>query len=670
MVDEKRLSYCFGDVSSYNNEESVSELYVYTEYPFNWGEMMRRAFALTLLVMIVAASAFGDEVCVQGLPYTNVKVIDFDDVNITFTRGKLDIKKQIVAVTRISLKGLKKFNRAEELLEDKRYTEAILVYSGLLEGNPKGWYGRLIKHRLSTAKQRLAKPPKDTSKKKPSSYKRRCPLCGGSGKMWCPHCRVGSHPSGKAKCSRCKGSGRITCPVCKGEWCKEKCYYCRGTGKVFWYEKFTKHGRKKYYKKCRYCGGTGYRWLCPRCAKQAFKLRGTVACPRCRGKGMSGKCPVCHGTKKVTCKHCGGAGEIDPSNPYKHKEKDKDPQVATDTVTSKYKHLLKSPYELAKVLQKPAHPREDRESWEKMTMLQRAEVRKKYSSKLKAWKKRPDLRGSRIAWILKLKDIVPLGGSEGYSVEMKSGRGIVVVARIPPDSRDSLVKLKKGCNVQVTGTIKSCEQRGKKPHERLFCIKLQDSVVSLTSKNHHAHSGKVHHVIYLVDRSKSMAMVLEKVHNRMMQLLSRLKDFQNFQVIYFRDDGAESFPYRGLRKVTAKNKRNVERLHGYRYWLPRGKSTPLVGLKRAFKTFRYAETRGGKTGKVLYFMSDGSFVANRVKCRYKNYLGVEAILKWLKDNNTDGKIRIHTYLYGSHRTAIKAMKRIAEENGGKFKQIK
>ncbi len=54
---------------------------------------------------------------------------------------------------------------------------------------------------------------------------------------------------------------------------------------------------------------------------------------------------------------------------------------------------------------------------------------------------------------------------------------------------------------------------------------------------------------------------------------------------------------------------------------------------------------------------------------YKGATGGEAIVSWLKDNNANGDVTVHTFLFGKDAVATKTLKTIAKQHGGTFKPV-
>ena len=98
----------------------------------------------------------------------------------------------------------------------------------------------------------------------------------------------------------------------------------------------------------------------------------------------------------------------------------------------------------------------------------------------------------------------------------------------------------------------------------------------------------------------------------------------------------------------------------------------LPALKRAFQLLKYSDPR--RPGRLIYLLSDGDFAGISGGSTYKGLDGNEAVVQWLRDNNpkqeAKGLVHVNTFLYlNKDAEAIKVMKTIKEENGGRFKLI-
>ena len=80
-------------------------------------------------------------------------------------------------------------------------------------------------------------------------------------------------------------------------------------------------------------------------------------------------------------------------------------------------------------------------------------------------------------------------------------------------------------------------------------------------------------------------------------------------------------------------------------------------IKRAFEVLDKADPK--KPGKIIYLLTDGVFPDN------------DAVIKELKKLNAKNEVQINTILYDDKSAeAVKVLQKIADDSGGKFKQVK
>jgi len=163
-----------------------------------------------------------------------------------------------------------------------------------------------------------------------------CIYCLAGEQMSCLGCVVKGKSTGTIVCPPCKGLGRVKCASCGGYW-GVKCTYCSGKGGTYVRRySYISGGYRKVYSKCSSCKGSGIRHkvvsssssssssssrrssssssdssygyyragACPKCGRLPRKIRGSAMCKTCKGKGRSGQCETCSGSKTVPCTHC------------------------------------------------------------------------------------------------------------------------------------------------------------------------------------------------------------------------------------------------------------------------------------------------------------------------------------------------------------------------------
>lgn len=186
--------------------------------------------------------------------------------------------------------------------------------------------------------------------------------------------------------------------------------------------------------------------------------------------------------------------------------------------------------------------------------------------------------------------------------------------------------------------------------------------------------GNAYHIIYVVDRSGSMAPTFDQVRMEMLKSISRLKPIQDFTVILFSNNQYIEGPQKRLVSADFNNKLAANRFLSK--VTASGQTTVLPALQRAFAVLKFADMT--RPGRLVYLLSDGDFAGVTGGSPYttetgQTLTGNEAVVAWLRDNNKKTQkdmVYINTFLYlGREESAVKVMETIAKENGGRFKHI-
>ncbi len=183
--------------------------------------------------------------------------------------------------------------------------------------------------------------------------------------------------------------------------------------------------------------------------------------------------------------------------------------------------------------------------------------------------------------------------------------------------------------------------------------------------------GNAYHIVYVVDRSGSMAPTFDEVRIEMLKSISRLQPVQDFSIILFSNNKYIEGPKKHLVHADMTNKLAATRF--LKKVTASGQTTVLPALKRAFTVLKYADRK--RPGKLIYLLSDGDFAGVTGGSTYqtddgKLLQGNEAVVQWLKDNNVKKDVYVNTFLYRSQQeSAIEVMKAVAHQNGGRFKLV-
>jgi len=164
--------------------------------------------------------------------------------------------------------------------------------------------------------------------------------------------------------------------------------------------------------------------------------------------------------------------------------------------------------------------------------------------------------------------------------------------------------------------------------------------------------GSAMTIAFVCDASGSMISKLSALKQEMVKEIQAMKPVQAFSIVFFQDQKCLAFENGALVSATSENKRKAEK------WLDdvqtTGDTNPIPGLEVAFK---------GKPA-LVYLLTDGDFPDN------------SAVLNKLTQLNTGAKkSRINTIAFvddkddDTSQGFIDLLKKIAEENGGKFNHV-
>ncbi len=163
--------------------------------------------------------------------------------------------------------------------------------------------------------------------------------------------------------------------------------------------------------------------------------------------------------------------------------------------------------------------------------------------------------------------------------------------------------------------------------------------------------GNAYNVVYVVDCSGSMRDWFNDVRREMLRSIGRLRKTQMFHIILFAEGEPIENHLKKLVPATRANKKEAARFLSD--VTAKAQTDPIPALNRAFDVLRSARKRG----RLIYLLTDGEFPDN------------EKVLRAIRAKNPSKKkkVYINTFLYGTKPPeAVGVMKRIAEENGGRY----
>lgn len=159
---------------------------------------------------------------------------------------------------------------------------------------------------------------------------------------------------------------------------------------------------------------------------------------------------------------------------------------------------------------------------------------------------------------------------------------------------------------------------------------------------------KARSIVYVMDRSGSMADTFRLLQRELMQAIGSLEGDQKFNVIWF-NEGAATLMFTKLTPATLENKRKVFDAIGT--IVPSGQTEPLDAI---VKGLDYKPD-------VLFLLSDGDFGEQNRR-----------IAQTISRKNKKGATIINTilFVYDTMGDGERVLRSIAEDNGGVYKHVR
>ena len=163
--------------------------------------------------------------------------------------------------------------------------------------------------------------------------------------------------------------------------------------------------------------------------------------------------------------------------------------------------------------------------------------------------------------------------------------------------------------------------------------------------NFYGTGGNARKIVYLIDRSGSMADTFDYVRNELMSSIAGLVPEQSYHVIFFSRGRPEENPARKLIPANEANKKQtyvfLENIRA------EGMTDPRQAVRRAFQV-------SGGPPELIYLLTDGEFD--------------KAVLNEIRRMNAKGRTKINTIAF-VYKVGEKLLRQIAKENGGRYKHV-
>jgi len=125
--------------------------------------------------------------------------------------------------------------------------------------------------------------------------------------------------------------------------------------------------------------------------------------------------------------------------------------------------------------------------------------------------------------------------------------------------------------------------------------------------------GNAYHIVFVIDRSGSMAGTFQEVQTEMIKAIAKLQAVQDFTIIFFSENEYIEGPRKSLVAAEMQNKLAATKF--LKEITPSGATIVLPALKRAFQILKYADPR--RPGRLIYLLSDGDFAGLSGGSSYK-----------------------------------------------------
>lgn len=256
-------------------------------------------------------------------------------------------------------------------------------------------------------------------------------------------------------------------------------------------------------------------------------------------------------------------------------------------------------------------------------------------------------------------DIVPLNQSESMRDALKAAGADVTLFVVRGAGHGGI----NPATLKMTGDF---FDKHLKSEAKASSVKAEAGAAATTKPapvcTFYGNGGNAQHVAFCIDASGSMAFAskaggssFSDVRTNMLASIGGLMAEQDFRIVIFQENQPIMSPGKGLVSATKENREAAAQ------WankvVPHGAGAdPIPALNRCFDMLNAAKGND----KVIFLLTDGAFPNDN------------AVLKCIQARNKAKNVHVFTYLYGEQddESAVKLMKAIADETGGKYKNIR
>jgi len=308
---------------------------------------------------------------------------------------------------------------------------------------------------------------------------------------------------------------------------------------------------------------------------------------------------------------------------------------------------------LVKLEENPPLP----DGWDAMTSAQRDELlRTRSSTGVK------DYRGQKVTWLLSVNGVSQVHSpADLIKVEAVSSPACLVTCYLPTQSREALLKLKKGSTVRMSGAVAGYATAKADPQLRPsrygvaeFGVLLENAEVTpvLTTK-FYGIDVEAQDVVFAIDRSGSMMDAFDSVRNELLKCIASLQEGIQFALLMWNAGSPLEMKAQKLIEPSDENRAAAKEFLSTIQ--PEHQSNPTAALKRAFEVLAQGEK---DRTKAIVLLTDGPFPDN------------DQAQRVIASLNSKKAVRVYVILMGKQpKDVADFTEALAKENGGRSKIV-